>query len=532
MHQSPTTPSDLYGRQILRRIMPILVTCSLVYWLSGGIPPASWEQLVQVCTHFSTLLASRGTEALSALLILFVQALFIGFAWGFLIWLLVREFQALRTSINPQSYLDAQRSASFHGHAQGQIGVASRQSYQAPALEQSSLVGVRDWQMPFPTSEGMAGVQSMRSTTDPFASPSNAGLYAPQMQAPFFENPFADETQGFPLATPPDQALTAHNKQTRVFDNPFDEQYREQQDQQDQQEQYAPSLTSPSRQISPPLSALSIPLPNESIHLSEVATPFDTQESGELERLEPATPGSDEVHYSDVLGTLGFMPTRPSSSSHENQERSKPAQPIQRAVEPPQPTPAPVPQEQAITRVPFVAAEQAPAVVPPIPAPPATPPAPPASMPAHNPFDVQPDIFDLFGLGTAPVEPILPPIAPQHSTSMPESAPSFAMSAGTNPFEEEALPALQPASTALVRASQTSMVQPEPTRIEEDDDEEDDPFIFGNPFEGPLPDVFHQDSDLRQSVLEHTGDVIEAPIEQTRAKKKRHKKRSTPTQQP
>ena len=524
MHQSPTTPSDLYGRQILRRILPILATCSLVYWLSGGIPPASWEQLVQVCTHFSTL----GTAALSALLILFVQALFIGFAWGFLIWLLIREFQALRTGINPQSSIDAQRSALLHG--QRQTSAASRQSYQAP-IAQSASGEVGDWQIPFPMSEGMAGVQSMRSTPDSFASPSNAGLYAPvqpmQTQSAFFENPFADETQSFPLATQPDQALTTPNKHARVSDNPFDEHYA---GQQEQQEQYAPSLPSSSRQISPPLSALPMPLPHESDHLLEVATPFDTQESGELERLEPVTPGNDEIYYSDVLGTLGFIPTRPSSSNHENKERSQPAQPVQRAVETIQPTPAPASHEQAIARAPFVAAEQAPAVVPPIPA--APPPTPPASMPAHNPFDVQSDIFDLFGLGAAPLEPILAPMAPQHSAPMSEDTPSLAISASNNPLEEEALPAPQPASTSLVRASQTGMVQPEPTRIEEEDEEEDDPFIFGNPFEGPLPDVFHQDSDLRRSILEHTGDVIEAPIEQTRAKKKRPKKRSTPTQQP
>lgn len=527
MQQSPITPSELYGRQILRRIVPILVTCYLVYWLSGGIPPTSWEQLVQVCIHFTTLLASKGTGALVTLLVLFAQALCIGFAWGFLLWLMVREFQALRAGMSPQSNIAGQRSASFTQspqalhpssppHVSGQMGASYVQPYQTPSLEQPASVGIGHWQAP-----------------------------PMQTSSVLFDNPFADETQNFPLIAQSDQVRASYvsttqksytpdsKKQTILFDDPFSPPFDK--DNGRQQGQHIPSRAQPSEQGSSHLSALPIPLPVDSarpsVQLSDVSTPFDAQESGELERLESIAPGSDEIHYSDMLGTLGFIPTRVQPSGNEEKKIGKPVEPIQREAEPPIQSQRPASQaqkEQAVTRIPLASEKHVQAAVPPISV---APPAPPAPTPSNNPFDVQADIFDLFSFGATPIEPVMQPVEQQRITPVPDSTLPFAGSAGNNPFEELALPESQSASTSLVRASQTSMAQPEPTEVEEED-EEDDPFIFGNPFEGPLPDVFHQDSDLRQSILEHTGDVIEAPIEQTRAKKKRPKKRSTPTQQP
>lgn len=78
-----------------------------------------------------------------------------------------------------------------------------------------------------------------------------------------------------------------------------------------------------------------------------------------------------------------------------------------------------------------------------------------------DPFDMQPDILDLF--------------------AQPEFLDTPALKAdrpGLHPAQAQAQPQAQPGRAA----------QPE--------------FVFGNPFEGPLPEVFEYDADLKQSLVD------------------------------
>ncbi len=86
-------------------------------------------------------------------------------------------------------------------------------------------------------------------------------------------------------------------------------------------------------------------------------------------------------------------------------------------------------------------------------------------------------------------------------TEQPDGMPA-------NPFEDDTLTPTQTKSRS-VRISQAAdnlfdlfSESDKPADEEEPADEEDAPFVYGNPFEGELPEVFRYDMDLRKSVLE------------------------------
>jgi hypothetical protein len=82
-----------------------------------------------------------------------------------------------------------------------------------------------------------------------------------------------------------------------------------------------------------------------------------------------------------------------------------------------------------------------------------------------------------------------------------------------NPFEggfEKDLP-LTPQIEDNVKQNKTktAIKKEEPPPEEEDDD--DNPFVYGNPFDGPLPEVFKYDAELRRSILELKEEESGAP---------------------
>jgi hypothetical protein len=83
-----------------------------------------------------------------------------------------------------------------------------------------------------------------------------------------------------------------------------------------------------------------------------------------------------------------------------------------------------------------------------------------------------------------------------------------------NPFDKE-LP-FTPETDDDVKQVRNRMVTKKEELPEEDNEEEDDnPFVFGNPFDGPLPDVFRYDADLKRSVME----MLEEDIPQNNGSK-------------
>ena len=78
--------------RLVRRILPILGTTLLIYWLTGGIPPIALIHLEQASSSLAT---STGT---SSLLLLASQSLLVGLAWILLLFLLLRELATLLLS--------------------------------------------------------------------------------------------------------------------------------------------------------------------------------------------------------------------------------------------------------------------------------------------------------------------------------------------------------------------------------------------------------------------------------------------------
>jgi hypothetical protein len=60
---------------------------------------------------------------------------------------------------------------------------------------------------------------------------------------------------------------------------------------------------------------------------------------------------------------------------------------------------------------------------------------------------------------------------------------------------------------------------------EEEEDDDDNPFVFGNPFDGPLPEVFKYDADLRRSVPELAAEE-EAQSKNAKTKEKSGKQKA------
>lgn len=84
-------------RQVYFKILPLLVAMLLLGWLSGGIIPINWSLLALLLVQWQTRWITQGPSIILTLIILCIQSLFIAFAWGSLIWLLVREGQKLQT---------------------------------------------------------------------------------------------------------------------------------------------------------------------------------------------------------------------------------------------------------------------------------------------------------------------------------------------------------------------------------------------------------------------------------------------------
>ncbi len=69
-----------------------------------------------------------------------------------------------------------------------------------------------------------------------------------------------------------------------------------------------------------------------------------------------------------------------------------------------------------------------------------------------------------------------------------------------NPFDGEGPPVSE--SPVKVSQDQLKVIVEQEEQPEEDIEENDSPFVFGNPFDGPLPEVFKYDADLKRSVME------------------------------
>ena len=98
-----------------------------------------------------------------------------------------------------------------------------------------------------------------------------------------------------------------------------------------------------------------------------------------------------------------------------------------------------------------------------------------------------------------------------------------------NPFTREVLSSSEvTVDSKLGRADEVvdeEELDEEELEEEEEEEEDDSPFVFGNPFDGPLPEVFRYDANLRRSVPELAAEE-EAQSKNAKAKGKSEKQKT------
>ncbi len=102
MNSSPATaPEKQRPNAIVQRLLivwlPILVVAALIFWLSGGMPPAVLRLLLQMLSHWHSLQATLGAEIFLPFAIVLVQCLFLFAAWVILALTIWREVSVLHT---------------------------------------------------------------------------------------------------------------------------------------------------------------------------------------------------------------------------------------------------------------------------------------------------------------------------------------------------------------------------------------------------------------------------------------------------
>jgi len=96
VHRSLT---HIVTQRLLIVWLPIVIVGVAIFWLSGGIPPASWLLLFEMLGRWSDLQAALGNGLVLSFAIVFVQCLLILLAWiilTFTIWREISVFSTLR----------------------------------------------------------------------------------------------------------------------------------------------------------------------------------------------------------------------------------------------------------------------------------------------------------------------------------------------------------------------------------------------------------------------------------------------------
>jgi hypothetical protein len=91
--------SHAVTRRLLIVWLPIIIVGVVIFWLSGGMPPASWLLLLQIVSRWNGLQAALGNAFFISFAIVLMQGLFILIAWiilAFTIWREISVFNTLR----------------------------------------------------------------------------------------------------------------------------------------------------------------------------------------------------------------------------------------------------------------------------------------------------------------------------------------------------------------------------------------------------------------------------------------------------
>jgi hypothetical protein len=482
---SPIDPA-LVGKHIVCRCLPILGAGVLIFWLSGGLAPRAWLSFFQTCVHLHALWSERGVAVLLLLFIQFVQALLLGGAWGLLGWMAVQEgsvlyemFSGTRRTLAPalasslnskplQPQLPQGRSTTSQQQQMLRISQIAR-----PPIQQSRgdiavpLSPMRD--------DGISRGMQMLASKDQrlwayedehLKNPFEDWEASPPMQsARQMANPFNDWE-----AFPPAQSAQPAQRTDRARNNNSEgRQVRLPSHQQEFMGEYPPfnkagqsiSTTQQDDLMDPffidekRLAAFrqkeaAINQPDLADKRPSSVPPPGTGSVHSTEEVEQSSPEHEGGNFSLLLDQMGFLPHQQSG----DQQRLDEAQMQQVSLK------AMAQNAAEAGAKPYQSLKNA-----------ATENAAPAQA---NPFNVQRDVLEMF----------------QQERSL--AAP---LSSGSQPA-----PSSKPAAQLDEPEARKPSAQPDEPRPSGNTSE----YVFGNPFDGPLPDIFEHDEDLKRAISEQS----------------------------
>lgn len=506
--QQPTAQEQLQ-KHLLYNCLPLLAALILLFWLSFGLPQPTWGLLLKVMLRANMLIQQEGTGSFSlALIILVVQSICLLGAWILLIQGITREVKKILALTSGQPSLAAQQPA---------MASAGPNPFQNP-----------NPYMPQMSASVPQSPMVASAVLNPYAPAYQSAVEATRMAPPPpppMHNPFESDDQALPVDAADDMPTLL----TRSSD----------------EDDMPTLLTNPQSIADIPTQVETPPPPNyEQVSQQQASTtgerkaahtsPYDVEDLyAETIRRAPAKHDSGEHNLVEESDSSLREPRPDRTRTSGNQKRTVTS--IQRrSIVPPSPeTPEPskivdaasVPEnrsqpEPRSKKNPYASIENDPLEATmiadrskmqaarnaqesePIPvkkvssatsdrfanrqqekqsAPPPPPPLPaqndPFAVGEDDPFAVQEDVFNVF----------------EQENDQENYTENHAESYYEEGVQEE----------------------------EEQASSEDDPiFVFGNPFSGPLPDVFMEDEDLKRSVQEQQKELSEdAPTRASAAKK-------------
>src|SRR5581483_5405268 len=81
----------MHIRNHLALLLAIVGASFLLYWVSGGFPPATWRLLFQSMPQLGARLPDQGIALVFSFIVVVIQSLAIGVAWALLLWLAIRK---------------------------------------------------------------------------------------------------------------------------------------------------------------------------------------------------------------------------------------------------------------------------------------------------------------------------------------------------------------------------------------------------------------------------------------------------------
>ncbi|GHO42799.1 hypothetical protein [Ktedonospora formicarum] len=451
-------------QRLLFRFLPIVGVMVLIGFLEGW-PPTTWVYLFHVYTQWETLWSQQQTALLLPVFVLALQSILLLVAWGLCLWLAFRELKAFIGSNQQQAV------APLTPYHQG-VHIAPPQAvYNAPnqpqvyAQHQPYLQAQS--QQPFPGSGVQQPIQAHQQPPVPMPYPAAQQPVQPHWHPAQAQQAFKTQQPVQHLQLPRGNSGTQPPLVAPAMQTP--------------PIQGQAHTSSPEMPLTTPILPIDSSIPTPQIGSQETPDQFPDNPFEDSENTHQPTMQLQALTLpKQELATLPELDEETTLTVIQDVE----AAPDEEAIE----TPFDVDEETGKRQI--VAGNN-------------------LQKKPFQPGDAQQQAKVLRELGFYQATP--EPEKVESGSVLGEAALEVAMNQPTD--KEPIQPTRAPQHTANnpfdVQSDLIDLFQEESTIEEEStsdsslsEEEEESPFVFGNPFEGPIPDVFHHDNVLKKVLQE------------------------------